>query len=237
MARRKKKFDRFAERYKSAESHDFLPVPIPVPPMIERAFKYRGESRYARLGVGAEGGVMDDIFCDGLRPKPHDLYRQFLLHPAIKPCTDAFQIETDPPAWLVEMEIGELESNRSQFESWCATSRCLLLDRKQRQFFVSTVGNVSNWLLLRGALCETDTTSSRRHRALPAASAVKELFAWLDRQPALAMSDEFVRAWKRRFDEKITIEACVGAGLRLGFKDEQIKKLMFEAIFDPGGDR
>jgi hypothetical protein len=230
-------FHRFPEGFKSAESYDFLPVPIPVPPMIERAFRYRGESQYVSLGFGARGGLMDDMVSDGVPPEPRDLYRQFLLHPAIIPCTDAFQIETDPPAWLVEMEITDFESNKAHFESWCATSRCLLLDRKQRQFFVSTVSDVRNWLLLRGALFENDTASSSPQRGLSAISAVKELFTWLDRQPKPTISDEFLQAWEGRFHEKRAIEACVAAAFRLGFKGDDVREMMLEAFSDPGRDR
>jgi hypothetical protein len=39
-------FHRFAEGFRSAEGYDFLPAPIPVPPMIESAFGYRGHSQY-----------------------------------------------------------------------------------------------------------------------------------------------------------------------------------------------
>jgi hypothetical protein len=89
---------RLAERFKSAEAYGFLPVPVPVPPTIESAFRYRGTSQYVCLGFGARGGTMGDMIGDSVPAEPADLYQRFLFHPSVKPCTDAFQIETVPPS-------------------------------------------------------------------------------------------------------------------------------------------
>jgi hypothetical protein len=133
---------------------------------------------------------MGDMIRDAVPPEPHDLYRQFLLHPSIKPYTDAFQIETDPPEWLVEMEIAEFESYKAQVESWWHRSRCLLLDRKTRRLFVSTISNFRNWLLLRGALIANGNAQWRLRRRLSATSAMEELFQWLDSQPTPTISGQ-----------------------------------------------
>ena len=95
---------------------------------------------------------MSDMIGDSVLPQPTDLYRQFLLHPAVKRYTDAFQIETDPPEWLSTIQIADVEVCRERLESWWKRSRCLLLDRESRRFFVSTVFEVRNWLMIRSGL-------------------------------------------------------------------------------------
>jgi hypothetical protein len=100
----------FLNMFRDDESYGFLSVPILVPPMIEEAFGYRGQSRYVDLGFGVHGGIMGDLVGDAEKPFPADLYRRFLLHPAIKPHTNAFGIEIEPPAWLNSMDISEFES-------------------------------------------------------------------------------------------------------------------------------
>src|SRR5688572_1680192 len=111
---------------------DVLRVPLPVPPMIEQAFGYDRNEQYVSLNFGVRGGVMRDLVVEGAPPETEDLYRSFLLHPAIKPYTDAFRIESDPPEfakWTPMKSDADIE----QFEAWSETSRCLLLDRKERQ--------------------------------------------------------------------------------------------------------
>ena len=152
----------FLNMFRDAESYGFLSVPILVPPMIEEAFGYRGRRQYVVLGFGVHGGVMGDLVGDAGEPVPADLYRKFLLHPAIKPHTNAFRIEIDPPAWLKSMDIGEFESRKEDFESWSKQSRCLLLDRERRQFSVGSVHEVRSWLILRGALCKGGQVPNRR---------------------------------------------------------------------------
>jgi hypothetical protein len=226
-------FHRFEESFRNAEAYDFLPVPIPVPPMIENAFRYRGQSRYVDLGFGVKGGTMSDMIGDAVLPKPTDLYRQFLFHPAVKPYTDAFQIETDPPAWLSTMQIDDVEVSRERLESWWKRSRCLLLDRESRRFFVSTVSEARNWLMIRSGLLGSGTKRSRVRYGLSATSAVKELFRWLETQPTPTISDQYLQAWEARFRAKRALEGCVGAAFSLGFDGDEVRAMLFEAFGDP----
>src|SRR5262245_22119403 len=135
--------------FENAESHRFQKVPIPVPPMIEDAFRYRKNEQYVSLGFGTHGGQMSDFVGDSRAPRSADLYRSFLLHPAIKPYTDAFKIETTAPDWLKGLKMSGASSCIEQAEVWSETARCLLLDRKARQFFVGTVAKVRKWLIIR----------------------------------------------------------------------------------------
>ena len=139
-----------------AEGHGFLAVRRSrFPPMIEKAFGYQGRRRFVALAYGVRGGVMGDLVTDAVEPLPADLYRQMLLHPTMKPYTDAFQIEFDLPQWLKNLSISESESRTEELESWMKRSRCLLLDRERRQFFVDTVSEVQGWLILREASTRT----------------------------------------------------------------------------------
>jgi hypothetical protein len=64
--------------------------------MLEEAFGYCGRRRFVALAYGVEGGVMGDLVADAAKTVPADLYGQLLLHPAMKPHSDAFHIEVDP---------------------------------------------------------------------------------------------------------------------------------------------
>src|ERR1051325_11390882 len=102
-----------AERISDSFSdHGFLPVPIPVPPTLEKAFRYHGRGRFVALAYGVHGGVMGDLVGDAAEPVPVDPYREFLLCPPVKPHTEAFKIDVDPPAWLENLLISESESRR-----------------------------------------------------------------------------------------------------------------------------
>ena len=102
------------QSFDDAESFGFLAVPIPFPPMIEDAFRYCGRERYVTLGFGVRGGVMSDfVGDDSRRPRSRYVYRSFLTHPAMKPYTKAFQIETDPPSWLEGLKIDDCEDARN----------------------------------------------------------------------------------------------------------------------------
>jgi hypothetical protein len=219
----------FLNMFRDAESYGFLPVPVPVPPMIEEAFGYRGRSQYVELGFGVHGGVLGDLVGDAERPFPADLYRKFLLHFAIKPYTNAFRIDIDPPAWLKSMDIGEFESRKEDFENWSKQSRCLLLDRERRQFSVRSVHEVRSWLILRGALYKGGQVPNRPHLGSLAA-AVQALFAWLNRQTPAPVSSEHVAEWERKFAWQQTIAACTGAGFRLGFDPDDIKTMLRNAL-------
>ena len=219
----------FLNMFRDTESYGFLPVPIPVPPMIEEAFGYRGRSQYVELGFGVHGGVMGDLVGDAEEHFPADLYRKFLLHSAIKPYTNAFRIEIDPQAWLKSMDIDEFESRKQDFESWSKQSRCLLLDRERRQFSVGSVHEVRSWLILRGALYKGRQVGNRPLLGSPAV-AVQELFAWLDQQTPALVSSQHVAEWERKFALQQTIAACTGAGFRLGFDPDDIKALLRNAL-------
>jgi hypothetical protein len=223
--------ERFFRSFSDAKEHGFLPVTIPVPPMIERAFGYRGRRRFVALAYGVRGGVMGDLVGDATEPVPADLYKQLLLHPAVKPHTLAFKIEVTPPAWLENLSISETESRKEGLDAWVNQSRCLLLDRERRQFFVDTVSEVRGWLMLREALY-TRRKKYGRLRGESPESAVHDLFVWLDRQAPAPPSEQFVTIWERNFQEKLAIRGCAGAGFSLGFTADDVRSLMHEVFAD-----
>jgi hypothetical protein len=72
---------RFSRSFRDAEAHGFLPVPMPVPPMLEEAFGYRGRRRFVALAYGVEGGVMGDVVTDATKGgKEHHREQQALRH-------------------------------------------------------------------------------------------------------------------------------------------------------------
>ena len=202
---------------RNAESYRFLKVPLPVPPMIEDAFRYRGDEQYVSLGFGVHGGRMSDFVGDGLAPRSPHLYRSFLLHPAIKSYTEAFKIEAAPPDWLEAMSIDETDLRLEPFEAWSETARCLLLDRKFRQFFVGTVSRVRTWLILRPILNPCRKRCSPTPAVNKIAKVAEEaLWAWLDNQPSPSLSVEFIQQWERQFREQQAVSGCIAAGFKLG---------------------
>ena len=219
------------QSFESAESVGFLEVPIPVPPMIEDAFRYHGHERYVSLGFGVHGGVISDFVGESHRPRSRHLYRSFLTHPAVKSYTDAFQIETDPPSWLEGLKIEDCEGREEEFETWSETSRCLLLDREGRQFFVGTIAEIRQWLILRPTLCETvKQRVLNTHQPISFKDPERALVDWLAEQPGAALSKEFIAEWERRFHTRQSIAGCTAAAFRLGFGHDTIRRLMAEAF-------
>lgn len=220
--------------FASAESVEFLKVPLPVPPMIEQAFGYCGHEQYVSLGFGVQGGVMSDFVGEAVLPQTEDLYRSYLLHPAVKSYTDAFQIEVDPPAWVIRARIEEFDAENEQFESWAETSRCLLLDRKARQFLVGTIGGVRTWLILRRFLLTNPRRRVRQATEYESSQKAEEaLWVWLESRPGLPPAAEFIRNWERVFRERQAVSGCIGAGVKLGFEVDDIKRMVVEAFKSP----
>jgi hypothetical protein len=200
--------------------------------MIEDAFRYRRHERYVSLGFGVHGGVMSDFIHDSVRPISRDLYGSFLLHPAMKPYTDAFRIETEPPKWLVNLSIDEVDAHQEEFETWSGTSRCLLLDRAGRQFFVDTVARVREWLLVRVPLLPRRERATRPAgvQKMPAREAEKALFDWLALQPIPVLSRNFLDTWARNFHQRQIVAGCAAAGVKLGFDLDDLADLLSEAL-------
>ena len=226
------------QSFESAESVGFLKVPLPVPPMIEAAFRYRGHERYVSLGFGIHGGVMSDFVGESVRPRSRFLYRSFLSHPAIKPYTDAFQLETDPPVWLEGLKIDECDGREEQLETWSEASRCLLLERESRQFFVGTVAEIRQWLILRPVFC---ITGEKRipldiPRSIYFKASEQALSNWLAVQSAPSLSEDFVAEWERKFHTRQSIAACTAAAFRLGFGHHDVRRMMTEAFTPPGSE-
>jgi hypothetical protein len=219
--------------FSDAEGHGFLPVPLPVAPTLEEAFGYEGRRRFVALAYGVRGGVMGDLVGEAEVPVPSDLYRKFLLHPTIKPHTDAFKIEVEPPEWLIGLSISESQSRMDDLESWMKRSRCLLLDRERRQFFVDTVSEVRGWLMLREALYSGRKKFGRMRKRSPEI-VVHELFAWLDEQTPTLPDEQFVAGWEQRFQEKLAMRGCAGAGFELGFTGDEVRSLVREAFQNRG---
>jgi len=176
---------------------------------------------------------MGHLVGDSIQPVASDLYRQFLLHPTIKPHTDAFKIEVEPPEWLIGPSISESESRMDDLESWMKRSRCLLLDRERRQFFVDTVSEVRGWLMLREALYSGRKKFGRMRKRSPEI-VVHELFAWLDEQTPTLPDEQFVAGWEQRFQEKLAMRGCAGAGFVLGFTGDEVRSLVREAFQNRG---
>jgi hypothetical protein len=226
------------QSFESAESVGFLKVPLPVPPMIEAAFRYRGHERYVSLGFGIHGGVMSDFVGESVRPRSRYLYRSFLSHPAIKPYTDAFQIETDPPTWLEGMSIDECDRRQEEFETWSEARRCLLLDRECRQFFVGTIAEIRQWLILRPAFCITG--EKRIPGDIPQSICFKApeqaLSDWLAVQSTPSLAEDFVAEWERIFHTRQSIAGCTAAAFRLGFGHHDVRRMMAEAFTPPDSE-
>ena len=140
-----------------------------------------------------------------------------------------FRLSSIRPSGLQNLSISESESRMEELESWIKRSRCLLLDRERRQFFVDTVSEVRGWLILREAL-SMGRKKYGRLRHLLREQAVHDLFAWLDQQTPKLLPDQFVTAWESKFQEKQAVRACVGAGFRLGFQADTIRALMTKAL-------
>lgn len=221
------------EPFPSSESFEFLKVPLPVPPMIEQAFGFFGHEQYVSLGFGAQGGVMSDFVGEEAPPATEDLYRSFLLHPAIKPYTEAFRIESDPPEfakWAPMKSDADIE----QFEAWSETSRCLLLDRKARQFSVGTVAGIGTWLIFRLFLFPQPRIQLRSARRYGSSrEAESALWAWLELQPSACLTTKFIDSWNRTFSERQAVSGCIGAGVKLGFESGEIKRMVTEAFRSP----
>ena len=66
---------------------------------------------------------MSDFVGESVRPRSRFLYRSFLSHSAIKPYTDAFQLETDPPTWLEGLSIDGCDRWQEEFETWSEARR------------------------------------------------------------------------------------------------------------------
>jgi len=218
------------EPFAGGDSFDVLKVPVPVPPMIEEAFGYRGDEQYVSLSFGVRGRVMKDFVDDGEPPETENLYRSFLLHPIVRPYTDAFGIECDPPE-LAKLEPIESDADIERFESWSETSRCFLLDRKARQFSVGTVAGIGTWLILRPILFPESRVRVRRPTRFESAQeAEAALWAWLDLQPPARLTKDFVDSWNREFSERQAVSGCIAAGVKLGFEAGEIRRMVTEAF-------
>ena len=209
-----------------AEGHGFMPVPLPVRTNARRKhldMKGGGDSSSWRMASAAVSWGPCRGFNTASSQRPLSTVP---AHPAIRPHTEAFQIEVEPPEWLISaLSISESESRRTM-KSWMKRSRCLFLDRERRQFFVDTVSEVRGWLLLREALYSGKKFGRTRGRTRE--SAVHDLFAWLD-EPPMVPDDQFVTMWERRFEERLAMRGCAGAGFNLGPGDE-VRSLVREAF-------
>ena len=222
------------EPFAGGNSFDVLRVPLPVPPMIEQVFGYRGDEQYVSLGFGVRGGVMSDFVGEGALPQTEDLYRSYLLHAAVKPYTDAFRIETDPPECVKHVLVEESDADIEQFESWSETSRCLLLDRKARQFSVGTVAGIGVWLIFKPFLFPNSRMKVRRAKRYGSArEAEAALWAWLELQPAAPLTTDFIHTWNQTFGERQAVSGCIGAGVKLGFEAGEIRRMVAEAFRSP----
>lgn len=216
------------------ESHDFLKVPMAVPPMIEHAFSYHGDERYVSMGFGAHGGEMSDFVVESPAPDTPDLYRSFLLHRAIRPYTQAFRIEAVPPDWLEAIRVEKTDLDLENFQAWSETARCLLLDRESRQFFVGTVVRVRTWMILRPILFRTRKRCNTPGRPNPANAAEEALWTWLNAQPQPVLPAEFLEEWEREFRERQAISGCIAAGVKLGFNADEVREMVIQAFGSPG---
>jgi hypothetical protein len=209
----------------SPEAYGFLKIPMPVPPMIESAFRYYGNRQYVSLGFGAHGGWMADFSRDSLGPRSSSLATDFLLHPNVRPYTEAFQIEARPPAWLANAEVMQ---HRNSLANWASTARCLLLDRTARQFFVGVVNPVRTWLILRIVLRDRKMHPRAKRRSPELAE--RDLWKWLDGHRPQSMSPEFLKTWEGTFQKKQSASACFWAGAKLGLEPDALSDLMHETF-------
>ena len=218
-----------------AEDRGFLhPIPLPVPPMIENAFRYRGDRPYVSLGFGVHGGGMSDYHRDGPRPRTRGLLTAYLQHPAVRPYTEAFRINSVGPDWLEELSPDEVLQQFPRFEQWAADARGLLLDRVARQFYVGPVMQTRTWMILRSALGYSGPRCANGGKEQPRIARRDEqaLWDWLDRQPPpdCLLSREWVDEWERRYQRQEAVSACIGAGSKLGLKSSAVRELLNETF-------
>lgn len=223
-----------------AEDRGFLhPIPLAVPPMIEAAFRYRGNRQYVSLGFGVHGGGMNDFHRDGPRPRTRGLLTGYLGHPAVKPYTDAFRINSDGPEWMADLSPEEVVRQFPRFEAWATDARCLLLDRMARQFYVGPVMKIRTWMILRSALgfAEPLRGPVERRRREIARIDERALWEWLDGQASAAtpagLTPAFIEEWERRYQRQQAVSACIGAGSKLGLKSDTIGELLSETFGAP----
>jgi hypothetical protein len=202
--------------------------------MIEDAFRYRGSERFVGLGFGVNGGTMSGGSGETTRPpKSPTLFRDFLRHPVIRPHTEAFQLETDEPTWIQalkeEVNKASLLARDEEVKRWFRDTRCLLLDRGERQFYVGTITEVRSWLILRSAVfkLKRQPKSEATPKCRYPEQAMRE---WLDSQPLPDVPAELVREWNRKFAKRQAVSGCVGAAATLGFSLQEVDSMVEEAF-------
>jgi hypothetical protein len=113
-----------------------MPLPFPVPDSFEAAFGYRGNLRFVRFGYTAGSGQFG--YSDGGDDLPSDasLWSWFLHHPAITPHLPESGYPTLYGKFLCGGERPSLEEIMRR-GSDLPSCHCLLLDRRDRQPYVS----------------------------------------------------------------------------------------------------
>jgi hypothetical protein len=113
-----------------------MPLPFPVPDSFEAALGYRGNLRFVRFGYTAISGQFG--YSDGGDDLPSDasLWSWFLHHPAVAPHLPESRYPTMYGKFLCGDERPSLEEIMGR-GSDLPTSHCLLLDRRDRQAYVS----------------------------------------------------------------------------------------------------
>jgi hypothetical protein len=155
---------------------------------------------------------MSDFVGDSRRPRSRKLYRWFLTRPAIRPYVDAFHLEAEPPCWLERLQVEDCEGYEEQIETWSQTSRCLLLDRSARQFFVGSIAEARQWLIFRPALSRSaEPRILNTHGLISFKHPERALADWLAKQPKPAVSKDFVANWEQQFRIRQSISACTSA--------------------------
>lgn len=112
------------------------PLPLPVAPVFEAAFGYRGNLRFLEFGYTA--GSHQFGFSDGGDDLPSDasLWSWFLHHPVVSPHLPETQYPTLYGKFAPGTErpaLGDILRRGADFP----TCHCLLLDRQDRRAYIS----------------------------------------------------------------------------------------------------
>lgn len=166
---------------------------IPVPPMLEDALGYRGDSRYVEFGYSPSTHQFG--YCDGGDhiPSNPDLWIQFLCHPAVAPHLPKSRYPTlygaFPRNHHRAIEKFYAKGSRGQLPT---PPHRLLLDREKRQAYLCRTNHTTLFFALKepenkdyqrvyvdGLLMDT---ACENYKVPPPKELAAELLAWLDDQ-------------------------------------------------------
>ena len=121
------------EKFDSPEAWGLMRLSWAVPPIMERAFGYRGNRRYVAFYVNIRSGEFgcDDGVGDHVPVEP-TCWRQFIEHLAIRPLLESLGFFDQPVVEAEQLaDLGEKE-----LSEYFKRTRRLLLDRDERALYI-----------------------------------------------------------------------------------------------------